>query len=39
MGDTWKMTPSLTFTYGVRYQNYTVPYEVNGLEVSAGSEL
>jgi hypothetical protein len=31
-GDTWKVTPSLTFTYGVRYQNYTVPYEVHGLE-------
>ena len=32
MGDTWKVTPSLTVTYGLRYQNYTVPYEVNGLE-------
>ena len=31
-GDTWKATPSLTITYGVRYQNYTVPYEVNGIE-------
>ena len=31
-GDTWKMTPSLTFSYGVRYQSYTVPYEVHGLE-------
>jgi hypothetical protein len=31
-GDTWKVTPSLTFSYGVRYQNYTVPYEVHGLE-------
>lgn len=32
LGDTWKVTPQLTVTYGVRYQNYTVPYEVNGLE-------
>jgi len=31
-GDTWKATPSLTITYGLRYQNYTVPYEVNGTE-------
>lgn len=31
-GDTWKLTPSLTVTYGVRYQLYTVPYEVHGIE-------
>ncbi len=31
-GDTWKITPSLTLDYGVRYQWYTVPYEVNGFE-------
>jgi len=31
-GDTWKVTPALTLTYGVRYQRYTVPYEVHGLE-------
>jgi Carboxypeptidase regulatory-like domain len=31
-GDTWKITPTLTLTYGLRYQNYTVPYEVHGLE-------
>jgi hypothetical protein len=30
--DAWKITPHLTLTYGVRYQNYTVPYEVNGDE-------
>jgi hypothetical protein len=30
--DTWKIRPSLTLTYGVRWINYTVPYEVNGIE-------
>ena len=31
-GDTWKVTPSLTFDYGLHYLNYTVPYEKNGIE-------
>lgn len=31
-GDTWKLTPELTISYGVRYQNYTVTYEKNGQE-------
>jgi Carboxypeptidase regulatory-like domain len=31
-GDTWKATPSLTVTYGVRYQNFTVPYEIHGIQ-------
>jgi hypothetical protein len=31
-GDTWKLTPSLTLTYGLRYQNTTVPYEIHGIE-------
>jgi len=30
--DTWKITPTLTMTYGVRYNNYTVPYEIHGIE-------
>jgi hypothetical protein len=31
-GDTWKATPNLTVSYGVRYSWYSVPYETNGLE-------
>ena len=30
--DTWKITPTLTMTYGLRYNNYTVPYEIHGIE-------
>jgi hypothetical protein len=29
-GDTWKVTPNLDISYGIRYQNYTVPYETHG---------
>jgi hypothetical protein len=29
-GDTWRITPRLTISYGVRYQNYTPPYERHG---------
>ena len=32
VGDSWKVRPSLTLSYGVRYQLYSVPYEVNGIE-------
>jgi hypothetical protein len=32
LGDTWKVTPNLTLSYGVNYQFYSVPYEVNGNE-------
>ena len=31
-GDTWKVNPSLTLTYGVNYQLFSVPYETQGLE-------
>jgi Carboxypeptidase regulatory-like domain len=31
-GDSWKVLPNLTLTYGLRYQNFTVPYEIHGLE-------
>ncbi len=32
--DTWRVSPKLTLTYGVHYEYDTVPYEVNGLQVS-----
>src|SRR5262249_44946337 len=30
--DSWRLRNDLTLTYGLRYQYYSVPYEVNGLE-------
>ena len=33
-GDSWKIKPTLTFTYGVRYQLYSVPYETHGIEAT-----
>jgi hypothetical protein len=32
IGDTWKVTPALTLTFGVSYQYFSVPYETHGLE-------
>jgi len=29
-GDSWKVTPELVLTYGLRYSWYSVPYETNG---------
>jgi hypothetical protein len=31
-GDTWKLTPDLTISYGIRWQNYAVPYDTSGIE-------
>ena len=33
-GDSWRMTPELTLTYGMRYINLGAPYEENGLQVA-----
>jgi len=30
--DSWKVSRSLTLSYGVTYQNFSVPYETRGLE-------
>jgi hypothetical protein len=37
--DTYKMSRSLTFTYGLRYGIYTNPYEKNGIQVNPTAPL
>jgi hypothetical protein len=32
VSDSWKATPTLTLTAGVRWQNYSSPYEKNGIQ-------
>ena len=32
--DSWRATSELTLNYGIRYSNYAVPYETNGIQVS-----
>jgi hypothetical protein len=32
VGDSWKVTPKLTLSYGLRYQIYSVPYETHGYQ-------
>ena len=37
--DTWKVTRNLTLSYGVNYQNFSVPYETRGLETTINTNF
>ena len=37
--DTWKVTPNLTATFGLRYSLFSPPWETNGLEVTPTESL
>jgi hypothetical protein len=39
VADSWRIKPSLTLTYGLRYENDTPPYETHGLEVQPNLPL
>lgn len=34
LADSWRARPGLTLNYGVRYSNYAVPWETNGIQVT-----
>jgi hypothetical protein len=31
-GDTWRVAPKFTLSYGLRWINYSVPYEIHGIQ-------
>ena len=37
--DSWKVTPSLTITYGVNWTAYSVPYDKNGIESAPSTDF
>ena len=37
--DTWKATPTLTLTFGLRYSLFSPPWETNGLQVAPSPSL
>ncbi len=37
--DTWKVKPTLTLTFGVRWSLFSPPWETNGLQVSPAPGL